>query len=170
MKPTRLFPTFLISGLVILLIGFNINCGNKKEIENPYNPIPDPDPNPTPTPQPEQVTVEYTGEPITARTLRWEMTLESITITETLPSNWYPGHIYKARGKFFIVKLKVKNIIPPPDPWHPVTLYNYIGDTMFKLESSLGYKYTTRDYWELTGIASDSLDDTRYPVVQPCSK
>ena len=36
---------------------------------------------------------------------------------------------------------------------------------MFKLESSLGYKYTTRDYWELTGIASDSLDDTRYPVV-----
>lgn len=116
MKTLKLF-SFL--GLVILLIGFNINCKDKNV--NPYNPIP-PDP---PDPSIIEVTVEYTNNgSITAKASYWEITLISTDVKQELQDIFVENRIHKAKGKFLIIEFTAKNLSGS---------FHLIGDKMFSI-------------------------------------
>lgn len=138
MKPTKLFPTFLILGLTILLIGFNVNCKEEMEIDNPYNPISD---NPgngngnNPLPEiAEGVFDVQQGTLITLTTRYWEISLNSVkTITEPIYcSNWPLPFTPKEGYKWLIPELKAKNAQPEKEDFPP---FRILGDKMFTIEA-----------------------------------
>lgn len=138
MKPAKLFPTFLILGLTILLIGFNINCEDKKEINNPYNPIPNPDPpNPPPAPPPqiaEGVFDVQQGKLVTLTTRYWEISLNSVkTMTESIYCGTWPWPFTPKEGyKWLIPELKAKNVQPKKEDFPPFRMINCY---MFTIEA-----------------------------------
>ncbi len=105
----RSLKTFFILSLAVLLLGFMVSC---KKVKNPYSPdipkiIDDNDNNDPCANGVNEITVEYIGVPITAKTFRWEITLKSIKRFEFY---WLNENEYQlCNGEMVIAKYRVKN-------------------------------------------------------------
>lgn len=98
MKTLKFFS--IVLGLIIL-ISF-IAC---KDIKNPYAPnIPDPN---NPTDGITEITVDYTGSPVTATLEAWQVTLNWVKFETELQNKYYPDVWYS--GQFVVIEVKVKN-------------------------------------------------------------
>ena len=98
MKTLKFFS--IVLGLIILISFFA--C---KDIKNPYAPnIPDPN---NPTDGITEITVDYTGSPVTATLKAWQVTLNWVKLETELQDKYYPDVWYS--GQFVVVEVKVKN-------------------------------------------------------------
>jgi len=135
----RSLKTFMILCLAVLLLGFTVGCDLFKA-KSPASPdiqkiIDDNNNNDNNDPCAcceNEVTVEYTGTPVTAKTCRWEITLKSV---ERFKYYWIdPGtNEYRlADFEMVIAKYSVKNV------WEKESFYSDIprSSLVFGMEST----------------------------------
>ncbi len=144
----RTLKTFLIFGLAVLLLGFMTSC---KKAKNPYSPdipkiIDNNDNNDPCDCCVNEVTVEYTGMPVTAKTCKWEITLKSIERTDRLERADGQEGYYIFDGEVLVIRYKVKNVWEKQSFNFENTMPSYVGNLgvgllLYYVESSLGYKF-----------------------------
>jgi len=150
----RSLKTFLIFGLAVLLLGFITSC---KKVKNPYSPdiskiIDDNDNNNNNDDNDpcdccvNDVTVEYTGTPVTAKTCKWEITLKSVERTDRLERADGQGGYYIFDGEVLVIRYKAKNVWEKQSFNFENTSQSFVGNMgigllLYYVESSLGYKF-----------------------------